>query len=378
MRRTNRRYLFILPALILFAVAACDSVAAAGDGEAAGDGSVVDTEQSTCYDNTGPINPPGSGEAFYGQDAQYDGVQPSYRDNGDGTVTDLNTGLVWQQDFAGRMSWEEAGDYAAELELAGCEDWRLPTIEELTSIALFSGGMLTQTPYLDTDYFAFEYPRPPYRDIDGQYWSSNLYVGLVFAGDEAAFGFNFADGHIKAYPTRHGPDGSPFEAYVRCVRGEAYGESVFIDNGDGTLTDQSTGLMWQRGDDGECYNWEEALAYAEGLELAGFDDWRLPDAKELQSIIDYSSNDPALDPLFELSDPDVWGWTATTHGDDYRSAVYVCFGKAVDYRGTDVHGAGALRSDPKSGDPGDYPTGRGPQNDEVRIYNSVLGVRDAD
>jgi hypothetical protein len=43
----------------------------------------------------------------------------------------------------------------------------------------------------------------------------------------------------------------------------------------------------------------------------------------------------------------------------------------------DVHGASCQRSDPKDGDPADYPFGRGPQGDEVRIYNYVRCVRDA-
>ena len=43
----------------------------------------------------------------------------------------------------------------------------------------------------------------------------------------------------------------------------------------------------------------------------------------------------------------------------------------------DVHGAGAQRSDPKSGDPANFPTGRGPQGDAIRINNYVRLVRDA-
>jgi hypothetical protein len=43
----------------------------------------------------------------------------------------------------------------------------------------------------------------------------------------------------------------------------------------------------------------------------------------------------------------------------------------------DVHGAGAQRSDPKAGDPAQYPYGRGPQGDDIRIYNYVRCVRDA-
>ena len=65
----------------------------------AGNYKIVDTDQSACYDNNREINTPVAGEAFYGQDAQHDGFQPSYRDNGDGTITDLNTGLIWQKNL---------------------------------------------------------------------------------------------------------------------------------------------------------------------------------------------------------------------------------------------------------------------------------------
>jgi hypothetical protein len=340
-------------------------------------GAVVDTGQSKCYDNNREISAPAVGGRFYGQDAQYDGAAFSYRDNGDGTVTDLNTGLVWQQtpDFDRRMSWYEALEYADALTLAGYDDWRLPTIKELTSIAAFDGSIETYTPYLDTRYFYFEYADPPYREIDAQFWSGNLYLGTIFGNDEGAFGFNFADAHIKAYPTNGGPGGGFF---VRCVRGDSYGVNDFTDNGDGTVTDHNAGLMWQQLDDGVGRNWEEALAYAEALTLAGHDDWRLPNAKELQSIVDYNSKAPAIDSVFGVRDPTGWFWTSTTHGDDIGSAVYIAFGEATDYANVDVHGAGALRSDPKQGDPDNYPNGRGPQNDDVRIYNYVRCVRGAD
>lgn len=117
-----------------------------------------------------------------------------------------------------------------------------------------------------------------------------------------------------------------------------------MDNGDGTVTDTATGLMWQQCDDGAARNWEEALAYAENLELAGYDDWRVPDAHELQSIVDYtrsmqSTCSPAIDPVFGCTQMiDEGGgenfgfyWTGTTHkgsipGEDGSFAVYVAFG----------------------------------------------------
>ena len=136
---------------------------------------------------------------------------------------------------------------------------------------------------------------------------------------------------------------------------------------------------------------EVALAYAEALELAGHTDWRLPNAKELQSIVDYTrapdASDPAyrsaaIDPLFEIGSEDSFFWTGTTHARSDGtgpSAVYICFGRALGYTmgsWMDVHGAGAQRSDEKAWDGGDYTTGDGPQNDAVRIYHYVRPVRD--
>ncbi len=122
----------------------------------------------------------------------------------------------------------------------------------------------------------------------------------------------------------------------------------------------------------------------------------LPNAKELQSIVDYtrspqSTGTPAIDPLFEcteISDPDgnpgqyPYFWTGTTHKDGvepYNSAVYIAFGEAqgeMNGKLMDVHGAGSQRSDPKSGDPGAYPQFFGPQGDVRYVYNAVRCVRD--
>ena len=354
---------------------------------------VVDTGQRRCYDDLGEIACPGPGERFHGQDAQYEGLAPAYRDPGDGAVTDLNTGLMWQKrpSFE-HYTWAEAAVYADHLVLAGHDDWRVPTIKELYSIATFTGNQHTLTPYLDTSVFDFEYPDTSqgYRIMDAQYWSSNRYVGTTMYGDTSAFGFNFADGRIKSYPTGEG-HGPTKRTYVRCVRGPTeYGVNEFVDNGDGTVTDRATGLMWMKADSGAAMDWERALAYAEGLEYAGYDDWRLPNAKELQSIVDYSrapdatdrnARRPAIDPVFDLTETESWFWTGTTHGDNHRHAVYVCFGRALAcHRWTgefsvDAHGAGAQRTDPKRGDPTRWPRGLGPQADQIRIDNYVRCVR---
>lgn len=359
---------------------------------------IVDTGQQRVYGDAGQLRtPPKPGEAFFGQDGHYAGLQPSYRDNGDGTVSDLHTGLMWQKtpDFRNRLTWAEALAYSKTLKLGGHTDWRLPTVKELYSLILFTGSIRTRppTPYLDTRVFDFAYPDPStgLREMDAQYWSSTAYVGLTMRGDKTAFGVNFADGRIKGYPAERGPRGEPFRRYARCVRGNPlYGVNRFVDNGDGTVSDEATGLVWTQRDNGKGVNWRDALAWAEALSLAGHDDWRLPNAKELQSIVDYTRapdaqdparRGPAIDPVFRLSDPEAWCWTSTTHGDDLRSAVYVAFGRGLsawkDRQGNPVnaHGAGCQRSDPKAGNPADYAEGRGPQGDAVRILNHALAVR---
>jgi len=71
----------------------------------------------------------------------------------------------------------------------------------------------------------------------------------------------------------------------------------FTDNGDGTVTDNNTGLIWQQGEGGQK-TWEDAISYCEGLSLAGYTDWRLPNIKELESITDDTLYDPAIDTNF--------------------------------------------------------------------------------
>ena len=78
---------------------------------------IVDTNQGTCYNNSELVDCPAEGEAFYGQDAQYTGNTPSYTDNGDGTITDNVTGLVWTQDLSdASMPWSDASGYCESLD----------------------------------------------------------------------------------------------------------------------------------------------------------------------------------------------------------------------------------------------------------------------
>ncbi|SMP71336.1 Protein of unknown function [Neorhodopirellula lusitana] len=380
--------------------------------------SIVDTAQQRCYDNSREIIFPKTGQPFFGQDANYESNEPTYRDNGDGTISDLVSGLMWQKTPGPKVTFNQAVASAAGCRVGGFDDWRLPSIKELYSLIDFSGEDIDPQarsaeglrPFIDTDYFDFAYgdPSKGERIIDSQCATSTKYVSTTMHGSQTMFGVNFADGRIKGYPI--GPNRRRGEKtyVVFYVRGNPdYGTNSFHDNGDGTVTDQATGLTWMQGDSGTMkagdrrdgkLNWEQALAWAEELTFAARSDWRLPNAKELQSIVDYTrspdtTQSAAISEIFACTPqqnpagkPDFGSyWTGTTHKHMGRgdTAAYVSFGRSGgwmrDPRGgtslLDVHGAGAQRSDPKAGDPSRFPQGRGPQGDVIGIYNLVRPVR---
>lgn len=370
---------------------------------------IVGTGQVKCYSDVAQVDAPKPGQPFYGQDAQQRHPAPSYKDNGDGTISDLVTGLEWVKARGAKVTYPEAVAGAGACRIGSHADWRMPTIKELYSLIRFDGSfdpMSTPKPFIDTRVFGFAFgdTASGERPIDCQDWSATPYTSTTMNGNPTIFGVNFADGRIKGYPRDRGPRGIN-RLYVRYVRGNpAYGKNLFHDNGDGTITDAATGLMWPKADSGKGMDWQAALAWVQARNAArylGHNDWRLPTAKELQSLVDYTrspaaTKSPAIDPQFEmtrLQDGEYpCFWSSTTHLDgppmmQAAAAVYVAFGRALGWMQMppgsgmvylmDVHGAGAQRSDPKAGDPAYFPYGRGPQGDVIRIYNYVRCVRTA-
>ena len=95
--------------------------------------------------------------------------------------------------------------------------------------------------------------------------------------------------------------------------------AAFVDNGNGTVSDTSTGLMWQqdtaRDTEGnyDPMTWEEALAYCESRTIGGHTDWRLPTIKELRSLVDYTQYDPAIDKVRFPNTVSSYYWSSTTY-----------------------------------------------------------------
>lgn len=389
----------------------------------------IATGQVSLYDEDGNVIVAlKEGDSLFGQDANYlKGKKMSFKKNEDSISTDLNSGLMWQEiPTTEGFDWQGAKEYCENLELGGYDDWRLPTAKELFSISDFSEGW----PYLDTTYFSLV--NNDFVDKSEQYWTSNNYVGHTEEGGyTAAFGVNHATGHIKAYAgeepkdmkDRKGPPpsgqnrqgqerpdgeeegqrspppgqgerfmGNPMLKHVRAVRGTVYGINDFQDNGDKTITDKASGLMWSKNDSEKGLDWKNALYYAKHATLAGYTDWRLPNVKELQGIVDNdfapgakdaSLDGPAIDPVFTCSeitnehgDTDYgYYWTSTSarfqKGKPYYYAWYVAFGRAVNNEGLDFHGAGAVRFDTK------HENGPASEGGE-RYYNYVRLVRNID
>ena len=229
-----------------------------------------DTGQSIKYTSTS------------GEDADFIINPMSFTDKGDGTVTDNNTGLMWQKTDGGEMTIENAKEYCTNLTLGGYHNWRLPTSIELFSINNFDH----LNPALDTISFT---------KTQAQYWwtsekraDDSTYIWVVNAG-----------GGIGAHPKTETVSAGGTRIFcARAVRNPystTFSGSRFTDNGDGTITDNDTKLMWQKIQSPDTMTWEQALAYSKSTSLAGKTDWRLPNIKELQSLNMVTLINPSFD-----------------------------------------------------------------------------------
>jgi hypothetical protein len=234
-----------------------------------------------------------------GEDSDFTINPPSFTENGNGTITDNITGLIWQKTDGGEMTAENASLYCKNLSLGGYNDWRLPTCLELFSINSYD----KVNPALNTAYFT---------RTTAEYW----WTGISRADDISSIWVVNAGGGIGAHPKAETISaGGSKRFHVRAVRNPQSSSLTgdrFEDNVDGTVTDNITGLIWQKIQPANTMTWEDALKYASGLSLAGKSDWRLPNIKEIQSLNDEKLFKPSFNKTYfpNVSSGNYWSSTS--------------------------------------------------------------------
>jgi len=257
-------------------------------------------------------------------------------------VRDNVTGLLWEAKSAGgglhdatrTFTYAELAGQVAAVNteaLCGATDWRLPTPQELSS--LVDAGAAS-APTIDHGFFPNQRPTP--------YWTSTTYhdgVGQDAWYVDFATGTVAMDNKARAFAVRLvSSGGTPAPAPLPTSCSDA---RRFIDHGDGTVTDQRTGLMWKRCEEGlagaRCtgtaavFDWSAALAQpaavnADAAARLGYGDWRLPTRAELSSIAEREQcfNPAAIAAAFPGTTPTGF-WTSTPY------AFNAALGWAVDF-----------------------------------------------
>ena len=296
---------------------------------------------------------------------------PRFTSNSAGTLTDNLTGLMWTQNAnlpSGNKSWAGALDHVAGMNAGiyqnfGYTDWRLPNINELES--LINLGQGTINAWLTTQGFT------NVPSGYGYYWTSttNAYyphwawsVLIIGYGATSSGGKTISGSTL--WPVRTGQSGTfdlPQTGQTKCYdttgneipcagtgqdgdiqAGVAWPSPRFTSNSAGTLADNLTGLMWTQNANlpGGNKSWAGALDYVAGMNAGiyqnfGYTDWRLPNRKELNGLVDYSRSNPPL----QLDNPFInvqsgLYWSSTTGASNISSAwvVNMFFGD-TGYRG---------------------------------------------
>jgi len=324
------------------------------------------TGQATCYDLDG-IKIECSGT---GQDGDLrPGVpwpRPRFADNDDGTITDHLTGLVWlkKADCLGALSWQDALKKCSTLASGMCGltngsrpgDWRMPSILELQSLLSKAHPLISLPDRVGTGHWS---EGDPFTSVRLGYWSSTSYspdpadVWLLdmrqLNGSLWHISKRQTDYYIYTWPLlvrrdERAPPTVRATGQIECH--DAYGKAIdckgtgqdgdtrpgvawpiprFKDNGNGTVTDCLTGLVWLK--DPTCpgvMNWEEALRFCRQLaagkcglrDSSNIGDWRLPSVNELESLVDLRFSKPCL---ANTSGQGQWSENDPFSGADYRS-----------------------------------------------------------
>ncbi len=294
-----------------------------------------DTRQAKCYNDTVEIPCPGTPGAsdcsttpWCGQDAQYgvDVTRPTWATGrfvqsgtaGNDIVTDGITGLVWtvSSSSAVQMPLSTAQQFCNDKAGAGYggrTDWNLPTIQQWFSLFAFTSTS-ESTPSSD-------FPGISLNDA----WSRS-----TTASDLSSAWFAYFAVPYIAVTTRDGTSMS----LTNVARCSAVGNVTAVANpryyvtgsaSEGVIFDARTNLLWQQTCDATGRTWSGALAYCEALTYGGRSDWRLPNAIELASIVDYSRVSPAIDPVAFPNTDTAFYWSSTTMGTNAANAWPIRF-----------------------------------------------------
>jgi uncharacterized membrane protein len=350
---------------------------------------VPQTGQVECWDQDGnPVACSGTGEDGEYQSGFTVDPWPRFTDRGNGTVEDNLTGLVWLKSAGclGGKDWAEALSDANGLASGSCGltdgsragDWRLPNVKELESLIDFSHfdpALSTGHPFEGVQSNHYYWSSTSHTSPPDQAWLVEPTSGIVQVG---AKGLEAQVWPVRArslslsQPGHHGrhargghraaarlPDrkcqGVPASGQTDCW--DEHGMPVdcagtgqdgdgragfvvdpwprFTDDGDGTVKDNLTGLVWL--ENADCFGarpWAEALSDANTLasgacgltdgSVAG--DWRLPNIKELESLVDFNRSFPALSTghPFDgvVADSDVYYWSSTTFTEHYPDVAW--------------------------------------------------------
>jgi quinol monooxygenase YgiN len=326
------------------------------------------TGQKYCWDAQGNrIGGNGSGQDGDVQ-AGVASPDPRFTDNNNGTVTDNLTGLVWLKNANafGEVSWAEAIQIARSLcngeyglsDDSSPGDWRMPNVNEFQSLLDLNNTSGSALP--PTHLFLNATP--------ANYWSCSSVLVAPPLGWYCALAvgppvFDLKFNSMRMLPVRGTSNKiaktgqvqcfdakDPFAAPTSCAGtgqdgdlqyGAPWPIPRFTDNGNGSVTDNLTGLIWLK-DAGRIgtKSWGDALEACSKLaadnralndgSMAG--DWRLPNLFELRSLVDYSQHSPALplnNPFQNVRTSLYWSSTTVASAPNLARFVFIGIGPSV-------------------------------------------------
>ena len=267
------------------------------------------TDQTRCYDGHGQeIDCAGTGQDGDIR-AGHPWPKPRFEEQ-EAVVKDFLSGLMWTKNATPAefpQTWGEAFEYVNRMNAArshGHDDWRVPDRRELFSLishSRFNPALPAAHPF--TNVFAgYYWTSSPCAQWPKQAWYVNLGGGRVFKG--------MKQGSYLVWPVRRMKSDNPV-AFSRLKTGDRF------ETFDHVASDRSTGLMWLRSAMGpeDVVDWPTALAAIRLMNentAYGYNDWRLPNIRELESLVALDQHSPALPESHPFQNVGQGYWSSTT------------------------------------------------------------------